>query len=176
VSGQSYEAALKKNILEPAMLNDTGYLLPDWSSHTLAIGYSERNHVEEMSTWAEDGPYWNLRGNGGLLATAADLLKWHDVLSGESVLKASSSETMQGRHVDQHFGSDEAYDSKGFYGYGWVAVDKPTGVLRWHNGGNGFFYAFFGRQIEEDLVIIGLSNEGENELDSLCENVRHAIV
>ena len=176
VSGQSFEAALNKYILEPAKLRETGYLLPDWSNHSLAVGYQQRNHVEEMSSWANDGPYWNLRGNGGLLSTAGDLLKWHDVLSGESVLKASSIEAMQGRHVDQHFGSDEASDSKGFYGYGWVTEDKPSGAIRWHSGGNGFFYAYIGRQIDEDLVIIGLSNEERIELDSLCSHLRTALV
>ena len=176
VTGQSYEAALKKYILEPAMLNETGYLLPDWSNYTLASGYCDGQRIEAMNTWAKDGPYWNLRGNGGLLATAGDLLKWHDVLSGESVLTASSIEAMQGRHVNQYFGSDEVSDSGSFYGYGWVTEDGPSGVVHWHNGGNEHYYAFIGRHVDEDLVIIGLSNEGKEALDSLCRNLSTTIV
>jgi len=102
VSGQSYESALKTHIFSPAILSETGYLLPDWSNRTLAIGYRDRRSLEEMSSWAKDGPYWNLRGNGGLLSTTSDLLKWHYVLSGESVLTASSIETLQSRHVDKN--------------------------------------------------------------------------
>ena len=175
VSGQSYEAALKKYILEPAMLNETGYLLPGWSNHTLASGYRDGSRLEEMSTWAEDGPYWNLRGNGGLLTTASDLLKWHDVLSGESVLTASSIQVMHARHVNTSFGGDETSDLEAFYGYGWVTADRPEGVVHWHTGGNGYFYAFIGRQVGEDSVIIGLANEGGDALDRLCKDLRTAI-
>jgi len=63
----------------------------------------------------------------------SDLLKWHDVLAGESVLNASSIKAMHSRHVDQYFGHSEPSDSGGFYGYGWVTVDKPSGVVHWHN-------------------------------------------
>jgi len=104
------------------------------------------------------------------------LLKWHDVLSGESVLKASSIDTMQGRLVDEQFGGDVDSNSKGFYGYGWVTQDTPQGVVHWHTGSNGYFYAFIGRHIDEDLVIIGLSNEGGEALDRLCKNLRTAII
>jgi len=176
VSGQSYEAALKKHILKPALLNETGYRLPDWSNHTLAIGYRYGERLDEMNTWADDGPYWHLRGNGGLLTTAGNLLKWHDVLSGDSVLTASSIQAMQGRHVDQFFGHDKTSALKAFYGYGWVTEDRPEGVVHWHTGGNGYFYAFIGRQIDEDLVIIGFSNEGEKALDRLCKDLRATIV
>jgi len=110
VSGQSYEAALKKHILEPALLNETDYFLPDWSNHSLETGYRDRRRFEEMSSWADDEPYWNSRGNDGLQATTGDLLKWHDVLFGDSVLTAGSIQARQGRHVDQFFGSEKASD------------------------------------------------------------------
>jgi len=178
VSDQSYEAALKKNILEPAGLKQTGYLLADWSRHTIANGY-ERNHRQvDIRPWAKDGPYWNMRGNGGLRSTASDLLKWHDVLSGESVLTARSIEAMHGRHVDQYFGRSEAADTGGFffYGYGWVTADKPPGVVHFHNGGDGYFYANVERHVDQDLVIIGLSNQGEQELDRLCAKLGYTMV
>jgi len=170
VSGQPYEAALKKYILEPAGLFETGYLLPDWSKHTLAYGYQQSHRQEDIRPWAKDGPYWNLRGNGGLLATAGDLLKWHDVLSGESVLTASSIEAMHGH--------SELSKSAGFYGYGygWVTIEKPSGVVHCHNGGNGYFYAIVQRHVDEDLVIVGLSNQGEQELEQLCEKLGPTIV
>jgi len=171
-AGQSYEAALRKHILEPAQLHDSGYLLPDWSNHLLAIGYRDGERIEEMSSWAEDGPYWNLRGNGGLLATANDLLKWHYTLAGESVLTASSIETLQGRHVDQSLGSDETSDLEAFYGYGWVTQDTPSGVVHWHTGGNHAFYACIGRLTDEDSIVIGLANEGGEALDLLCKNLQ----
>jgi len=65
-SGQSYEAALKKYVLDPAKLKKTGYLLPDWSKSNIAIGYANGSSMEDATIWwADDGPYWNLRGSGG---------------------------------------------------------------------------------------------------------------
>ena len=177
VTGQSYEAALNKYILEPAKLSETGYLQPDWSNHTLAIGYRERHSLEEMSSWAEDGPYWNLRGNGGLLTTTSDLLKWHDALSGEVVLNANSIETMQSPHVDETLGRKDA-DESGvrFYGYGWVIQNwSSVGVVHMHNGGNGYFYAFIGRSIDEDSVIVMLSNEHNDAADRLVLALANAL-
>jgi len=86
---------------------------------------------------------------------------WHDAPSAESVLTTSSIEAMQGRHLSQYFGYGKASDSSVFYGYGWIAEDKPSGVMHWHNGGNNDFYAFLGRPVDEDLLITWLSNEGE---------------
>lgn len=34
----------------------------------------------------EVGPYWHLRGNGGLLSTVGDLYRWHVALTREKVL------------------------------------------------------------------------------------------
>jgi len=173
-SGQSYEAALKTYILAPANLHETGYVLPDWTKQPLAIGYRGQRGLEEMSAWDQDGPYWNLRGNGGLLTTASDLLKWHDVLSGESVLSATSIEALQSRHVDESLGREDA-DKKGvkFYGYGWVTQDDPSiGIMHWHTGGNGYFIAGIIRGIDEELVVIILSNEAHKSVEQLVDNLK----
>ena len=174
VSGQSYEAALRSYVLGPAGLDATGYLLPDWSERTLAIGYGEWGRREDRRFWEEDGPYWNLRGNGGLLSTAEDLLKWHDALSAKSVLRADSIDAMQGRQVDETSGRGNA--GVRFYGYGWVTEDMPpVGVVHWHDGGNGSFHAFVGRAADEDTVVITLANESSDVSHQLAGSLGRAL-
>ena len=40
--------------------------------------------------WAADGPWWNLRGNGGVLSNVADLFRWHQALEGDAILSAEA--------------------------------------------------------------------------------------
>jgi len=181
-SGQSYEAALKKYILDPAKLEKTGYLLPDWSKDAIAIGYangSSSSMEDTKSWWADDGPYWHLRGSGGLRTTAGDLLKWHDELSRERVFSRNSIELLQGRHVDMALGADTTDESETeyYYGYGWITQDEPpVGVLHWHTGGSPYFKAFFGRAIDEELVIIALANERNGVLQQMVDDLGEAVV
>ena len=174
VTGQSYEVALRERLLASAGINETGYVLPDWTARSIAIGYNGSGSLAyywngrtiaasyiktgsivatHETSWADDGPYWHLRGNGGLLATTSDLLNWHDALSGTELLNASSIEALQGRHIRS------TDDGTEFYGYGIFSADSPAGPLYWHGGANGFNYAQMLRFVDEDLVVIVLANE-----------------
>lgn len=153
VTGKSYEVMINEGLFIPASIFDTGYIIPNWSNRVLAKGYNGSRTIDAIRLpWSEDGPYWNLHGNGGLLTTTTDLLKWHDALAGESVLSASSVEALQRPHAVKN--------SSGVgYGYGWNIVDTPVGDLYWHNGSNGHHYATMSRFTNNDLIVVMLSNE-----------------
>ena len=73
VSGESYEEFLSQNLFEPAGMAATGYVLPDWDTEQVAVEYDAGGASQGRPfdhPWADDGPYWNLRGNGGMLSTA----------------------------------------------------------------------------------------------------------
>jgi len=75
VSGQSYDEFVRDNILQPIGLKDTGFLLPKFDPTRFAHGYRDgvdQGAIVEMPH-AADGPYWNLRGNGGMVSTARDM-------------------------------------------------------------------------------------------------------
>ncbi|MFI6708537.1 serine hydrolase domain-containing protein [Nonomuraea sp. NPDC050478] len=95
VSGLSYEGFLAEHLFGPAGMTATGYVLPRWDRHRVAVEYdargSDRGRPYEHP-WADDGPHWNLRGNGGMLSTARDLFRWHRALTGDAVLPAASQE------------------------------------------------------------------------------------
>jgi len=136
-SGARYEAFLARHLFEPAGMESTGYVLPDWESVTVAEEYDERGRSQGRPfdhPWAEDGPYWNLRGNGGLLSTARDMFRWYQVLDGDEVLDEPAKRELfrprvrEGPHADSR------------YAYGWVVLDTRYGPVQWHNGGNGWSY------------------------------------
>ncbi len=141
-SGLGYEEYLAEELFTPAGMEDTGYVLPQWDPADVAVERDPRDRPQGRPydhPWAEDGPYWNLRGNGGLLSTAHDMGRWLLALEGERVLDAAAKEELFQPRVREEPGGETRY------AYGWVIADTSLGVLHWHNGGNGWSYAELAR-------------------------------
>ncbi len=156
-SGQPYERYLHENLFLPAGMRQTGYRLPDWNQAVvacgvLALGLDWGSPLEKR--WADDGPYWNLRANGGILSTVGDMYRWHLALEGDEVLSNEAKTKIFAPHVP------EGPRARTHYGYGWSIATTPRGTkLVQHNGSNGIFYAVFKRYVAEDTVIIMASND-----------------
>lgn len=136
VTGLSYERFLRQQLLEPAGLYETGYVLPRWGGGRFAQGYQggERWGTVLERPLAEDGPYWVLRGNGGLHTTAYDMLRWGQALLDGRALPKRALEAYWTPHQDEGGGDS-------FYGYGWVVLDMGGPRVITHNGGNGIHFA-----------------------------------
>ena len=157
VSGKCYDEFTVENLFEPAGMANTGYVKPKWDEKNFALGYSgeEVFGVPRHKRWADDGPYWHLRGNGGTLSTTEDMYKWHLALNGTIILSEKAKEKMYIPHIDEGYGDS-------FYGYGWVVMKTSRGTnLITHNGGNGYFANDFYRFPNDDVVMFITSNNGE---------------
>jgi CubicO group peptidase (beta-lactamase class C family) len=93
VSGLTYDEYLRDNILNPLGLKNTGFLLPHFDPKRLAHGYRDNQDQGTMMSkpHASDGPYWNLRGNGGMLSTLDDMHAFYKALFETSTLIKPSS-------------------------------------------------------------------------------------
>jgi CubicO group peptidase (beta-lactamase class C family) len=147
VSGLGYEQFLARYLFAPAGMTSTGYVLPRWERDQVAVEYDaagvSRGRPNEHP-WAADGPYWNLRGNGGLLSTARDMFRWHRALTGDAVLSASARTKLFAPSVpipDSDLGES--------YAYGWGIVDAEGGRVAWHDGGNGWSLANYARSLDD---------------------------
>ncbi|MBK6635827.1 MAG: beta-lactamase family protein [Chitinophagaceae bacterium] len=163
--GMGYEQFLHKYLFEPAGMKHTGYVIPDWKGQTLATGYrgKERWGRSNEKPWAADGPYWNLKGNGGILSNTADMYRWHEALLTDKILDTASKAKLYGRHVQEGPGAET------FYGYGWAIF--PTRRKTWlvtHNGGNGIYFCDVLRFLDEQLVIIYQTNAAQRGLGDLA--------
>ncbi len=154
LTGASYETFLRERLFLPAGMRDTGYILAGWDDSRVAAGY----RGEEM--WgtvlgrplADDGPFWALRGNGGIHSTTADMLRWGRVLTEGELLSAESMATYWAPHVDEGFGDSH-------YAYGWVVMQGPgERRLITHNGGNGILFADMAIFPDDDVVIVLQTN------------------
>ena len=154
-SGMSYEEYLREALFEPAGMTQTGYVLPDWDEDAIAHEFDEggRDHGTPLDhPWAEDGPYWNLRGNGGLLSTPGDMGRWLAALAGDEVLSEEAKTELFAPRVLESPNADSRY------GFGWVTSPTPLGRLVWHDGSNDLSFAVIGRFLEPGVGVFAVSN------------------
>src|SRR5918998_2744094 len=176
VSGRSYEEFLAEDLFAPAGMTQTGYVLPEWKPDQVAVEYDENGAPKGKPfdhPWAEDGPYWNLRGNGGLLSTARDMFRWHVALRGDQVLSKSAKDKMFKPHVPEEEGGDT------YYGYGWVVSPTDEGRIVWHDGGNGWSLGIMARFPDQGAMVFWVSNhaykDGEWNLEDLEQELTLGI-
>ncbi|MDJ1135084.1 serine hydrolase domain-containing protein [Streptomyces iconiensis] len=153
-SGEGYEPFLAQHLFAPAGMKHTGYVLPRWPRRRIAVEYDNQGRSQGRPVdhpWAIDGPYWNLRGNGGMLSTAHDMLRWHRALSDNSVLPARARRQLFAPRIRV----PETDDS---YGYGWNIRDTTGERLAWHDGGNGWSLALLARSLRDGVLVYWVSN------------------
>ncbi|QJR80807.1 serine hydrolase [Alteromonas pelagimontana] len=155
-SNLPYERFMHDNIFIPAGMKDTGYLLPDWTDNTAAVGYhySVLNTGTTLSKYQKDGDVaWSLKGNGGLLSSLNDMFQWSSSLRNHTVLSTAQTKKLITPYVKEN------EDSNTYYAYGLAVFDSPTNTqMVGHNGSNGTFYFDFRWLVEEDIVILYASN------------------
>ena len=155
-SGMDYEEFLAAHLFAPAGMTDTGYVLPDWAPGQVAVEYDPRGDAHGRPfdhPWADDGPYWNLRGNGGMLSTARDMFRWHLALEGDEILDERAKSKLFEPYVLEQEGGDS------HYGYGWVVLpDSELGPIAWHDGGNGWSFAMLTRLLDDGTTVFWATN------------------
>jgi CubicO group peptidase (beta-lactamase class C family) len=155
-SGMGYEEFLANHLFAPAGMTQTGYALPDWEPDRIAVEYGPAGRPRGTPLdrpWAADGPYWNLRGNGGLLSTARDMFRWQRALDGDEVLDGRAKRKLFEPHVREEPGGDT------HYGYGWVIMRADGGRVAWHNGGNDSSYGELTRLLDAGAMVFWITNQ-----------------
>jgi len=129
-SGQTFDAYLA-DLLRPHGIGSFGYETvydPDRAVR------SERGGRVREESWGGDRAWWNLRGGGGLIATAEDFLTFRRLLASGEILSPEYAALAAAPHIREYENRDS------FYGYGLVVEDTPGhGVVIGHNGGSRFF-------------------------------------
>ncbi|WP_084265323.1 serine hydrolase domain-containing protein [Actinomadura macra] len=157
VSGTGFERFLAQHLFAPAGMTRTGYVLPRWDRDQIAVEYDEdgkRQGRPFEHPWASDGPYWGLRGNGGIISTPRDMFRWHRALERDTILPASAKRRMFHPHV--HIGEHNGLDL--YYGYGWAVTRSGGNKLVRHDGGNDWSYGEFSRYLDDRVLVFWITN------------------
>jgi len=160
VSGKTYEKFMREHLWLPAGMKFTGYRLPDWEKKIVAHWYvGEKDNGIPLD---KPYPYWNLVGNGGVLSTTSDMLKWHHALLGEKILSSAVKKKMFTPFLNE-------------YGYGWDVIRDERGLLIQHDGGSMLGNsAEMRRYIDKEITTILFCNQSYGRR-TLMEVVRDKI-
>ena len=161
VTGESYERQLKKRILEPLEMRDTGY---DHGAEVIerrAAGYERAGNGYRNAGYLDMTiPY----SAGSLYSTVEDLLRWDQALYGDTLLSEESKEKMFDPFLDD-------------YAYGWTVTTVPVGAdgadrtVIAHGGGINGFNTLISRVIEDRHLVVLLNNTGGANLRAMQNGI-----
>ena len=124
VTGKTYDHYVQDAILTPLNLTRTGFILPGFQLTDLAHGYlaagTDAGTMLEKPH-AADGPYWNLRGNGGMLSTLNDMHAFYAALFETSKLMTPATRALR-------FNPDEPIGLAGSDGVNFFLYDRFPGM------------------------------------------------
>jgi CubicO group peptidase (beta-lactamase class C family) len=172
VSGRPLGDFMRDRLFLPAGMRHTGFRLSFWDRRLLAHGTSLDGPwgTPLDHPWAPDGPWWNLRGNGGVLSTTGDLYRWHLALAGDRVLASGERQKLITPYVP------EGHISPSRYAYGWSIAPGPTGGrVASHTGGNGVFETDFRRYLDDQAVLIASSNRADYSAVSTAAHLENRL-
>ncbi|WP_108803899.1 serine hydrolase [Aquimarina sp. Aq107] len=171
-SGMDYEAFLNEEIFKPSKMYHTGYVIPDWKNNEVANGYVDSSEAKKPNeeNWSEKGPYLNLKGNGGILTRASDLLLWSQAIRDHTVL----DEATTSKYLHPHF---EYNGGNAHYGYGWGIVNKDLEdeIVR-HAGGSDLFSSDLWMYPKKEITIIILSNKSDLRVFSIAKRISNFLL
>jgi tetratricopeptide (TPR) repeat protein len=160
VSGQTYNSFLQENLFGPAQMKSTGYKSINFNSERLAHGYYYNRNDDKWTDWGitqEHLPYnnnhWYSIGKGDIHSTIKDLYKWHVALKNNVVLTSNLRKSQETAYVAEN---DKMTS---YYGYGWAISTsiRDTKIVA-HNGSNGLYFADFVRFVDDEVVVIYITN------------------
>lgn len=141
-SGLSYDQYLRRNILDPLGMKDTGY--EKW---TEIVPQRAEGYARYGSRWIH-AAYQDMsqpHAAGALYSTVDDLYRWHQAL-------------LTGRILPQPVQARMFTPVRNGYGYGWNTITWEGRKVTGHSGGINGFSSYIGRIPEEDTVVVVLSN------------------
>jgi serine-type D-Ala-D-Ala carboxypeptidase/endopeptidase len=145
-AGMSYEELVRKRILVPLEMNDTGITLSDSERARLAVGSGP--DLKPVKNWDFDA----LAGAGAIKSTANDMMKFLEAAMGikDTPLRPAFRRLLQTRRPTGVPDLDIAM--------GWHIWKKFGTDIEWHNGGTGGYRSFAGFDPDRKTGVVVLCN------------------
>jgi CubicO group peptidase (beta-lactamase class C family) len=160
VSGESFAEFTRRRLFEPLGMTRTSWR----DDFTRVVRDRAIAYAKDGERYALDMPFEHVHGNGGLLTTVGDLLRWNANFTTRQVGGADFVRLMQ---------TPGRLDGGGDTGYGLgLAVGRYQGVgeLR-HSGTTASYRAYLARYPDQGVSVAVLCNAG----DSVPRQALHAV-
>ena len=155
LSNMSYPEFMKENIFDPLEMADSGVYNDFHMIKNKASGYYLNNYEIIPCEYVNMNI---ISASGGLYSTVLDMLKWDSALKSEQLLTKESIYKMNTNYQKN-------------YGLG-VEVNMVDGKqVVSHDGGYSGFLTKVDRHIEDDFMVVALSNYGFSNVWRLCADL-----
>ena len=156
VTGKSYENVVREYVFNPLKMSESGFDFVHLDDPNKATGYfAIGDNKSEKSTLVDSSVSF---AAGAIYTTTGDLLKWHNGLLTNKIVKRET--------IEKAF---TPFKSK--YGLGWNidSLNKKRVVA--HGGGIFGFNANFARIEQDDISIVLLNNVGNPKLSAITKDI-----
>lgn len=164
-----WDDSLRRRIWRPFGMSNTGWTFPGRSNAGLAVGYLEGANQGVISDRiaALNGADWNLKGNGGIQASAADM---HRFFRGIMRQPAAVRANLLQPHAD-----GDSPDVKEGYGLFFRLGSDGRPYRVGHGGSDGVFYSYFAWYPKQDAFLYYVGNSGEDNVRTELRGVLVAV-
>ena len=166
ISGKPIQTFFADSIFEPLKMTNSHVFSPEDSFKPKHRVYGFSFSRSEKGFRENDYHYLNgMVGDGGIYASALDLLKWDQALYGDQLV----SQEM----LAEAFTPCVLPNGKGTgYGFGWLIDRKGEGNFQVsHGGGWVGFVTYIGRNISNKRTLIILTNHSSRYLDKVMKKI-----
>ena len=144
-SGQTMEKYLAENLFSPAGLTDTGFVQDKTLDARRASTRRDRDR-KKVGTAIEWGWGWGYKGMGGIVTTCWDLFRFDQAMRAGKILGAEAQKK-------------QLVTGQGGYALGCSVETTDRGTTKMsHSGSVAGYLAMFARYLDDDAVVIILSN------------------
>jgi CubicO group peptidase (beta-lactamase class C family) len=164
--GLSFEKIARRRLIAVNALS-TGYA--GVLDPTKSVRRVDGRTICEMS-WGGHPPGGNLVGNGGMISTPGDMARWLTAYSDGTLVTKEARDLARTPYVD------ETGEGLSYYGYGLVVEeDEKLGTVLWHNGGSRQFNAHWRELVDQQMIIIALSDQPPAMADRMVFALQRAM-
>jgi len=160
VSGLTYENYLKQHIFAPVGMNSSFVVEPPDPAPPIAKGYGVvTGQLVATSDFGRVDLVWSA---GGITSTVDDLLRWHEALLGAKLASRAAIDAMYVPVLEN-------------YGLGWETQTIAGHRAIEHEGHTIGYDAKLARFLEDDLLIILLSNLQDAPVAEIAEGLAEVV-
>jgi CubicO group peptidase (beta-lactamase class C family) len=165
VSGMPFAEFTRQRIFTPLGMTSTSWR----DDHTRIVPRRALAYERVGEAYRTDMPFENVHGNGGLLTTVADLLKWNENFVSPRV---GDPELVREQLTPGRFVDGQPHD----YGLGvWVGSYRGTSEVR-HSGSTAGYRAYLSRFPDHRVSVAVLCNAADADAGALTYEVTDLVL
>jgi CubicO group peptidase (beta-lactamase class C family) len=169
ISGESYNTYMDEHIFKPLKMTHTQVATGPRSAKSIAgyaYGYVYSDSLKKYIKADNDQYGWTtflagITGEGMIITTAGDLLKWDRALKNRSLLSETTQQEMLTQQSEKTF-------PKVSFGYGIRVGKNDFGNYVFHNGYYPGYLSMHMHYIDDDVTVVVLSNN-ESQADFIAD-------